>query len=96
MAQELAAAPKPVWPEVEPILNPDGMVPRRELSIRGKPGLKAASGPVDPALWNCVCLFELRLELADGALTTLPPQVSRRPRTWCTPTTPCTFPSAHC
>ena len=53
------------------------MVPRRELSIRNKKGLKRESGPIDPALWNCVCLYELRLELADGALTSLPPQVSR-------------------
>ena len=51
---------------------------RRELSIRGKPALAASSGgPVDPALWNCVCLFELRLELAERALTSLPPQLSR-------------------
>ena len=73
LEKALASSAKPVWPEVEPILKET----RRELSIRGKPALQAASGPVDPAVWNCVCLFELRLELAERALTALPPQLSR-------------------
>jgi hypothetical protein len=73
LEKSLASSAPPVWPEVEPILKET----RRELSIRGKPALQAASGPVDPAVWNCVCLFELRLELAERALTRLPKQLAR-------------------
>ena len=73
LERALASSAPPVWPEVEPILKET----RRELSIRNKPALTAASGPVDPALWNCVCLFELRLEIAERALTRLPPQIAR-------------------
>ena len=73
LEKALAASAPPVWPEIEPVLKET----RRELSIRGKPALTLASGPIDPALWSCVCLFELRLELADRALTQLPSQVAR-------------------
>jgi hypothetical protein len=74
LEKALASSAPPVWPEVEPVLKET----RRELSIRGKPALAASrGGPVDPAVWNCVCLFELRLELAERALTALPPQLSR-------------------
>ena len=72
-AEELQAhlegAPAAQWEEVGSVLAET----RRELSIRGKPALPGVV--VDPALWKCVCLFELRLELADGALTDLPPQL---------------------
>ena len=63
-------------PEVDAVLKET----RRELSLKGKPPLAGPLGPLDPALWGCVCLFELRLELADKALVELPPQVHRRPR----------------
>ena len=47
---------------------------RRELSLRGKEGVKNSKhGPLDVALWNCVCLFELRIEMNDGDAPTLPP-----------------------
>lgn len=62
-------------PEVDAVLKET----RRELSLKGKPPLKGPRGPIDPALWGCVCLFELRLELADKALVELPPQARRRP-----------------
>lgn len=52
---------------------------RRELSLRGKEGLKNSKhGPLDVALWNCVCLFELRIEMNDGAAPTLPPHAHPR------------------
>ena len=71
---ELLAAPKPAWPEVAAVLAET----RRELSLRGKEGLKDSKhGPLDVALWNCVCLFELRIEMNDGVLTSLPPQLAR-------------------
>lgn len=73
LEKALASSAPPIWPEVEPILKET----RRELSIRNKPALTGASGAVDPAVWNCVCLYELRLELAERALTSLPPQLSR-------------------
>jgi len=73
LERDLASAAKPIWPEIAPVIAET----RRELSLRGKPGLSGERGPVDPALWGCVCLFELRLELADRVLTTLSPQVSR-------------------
>lgn len=73
LEKALAASAPPVWPEVEPILKET----RRELSIRNKPALTLASGPIDPAVWSCVCLFELRLEIAERALTRLPPQLAR-------------------
>ena len=73
LEKALASSAPPIWPEVEPILKET----RRELSIRNKPPLTVASGPIDPAVWNCVCLFELRLELAERSLTRLPPQISR-------------------
>ena len=73
LEKALASSAPPIWPEVEPILKET----RRELSIKNKPPLAGASGVVDPAVWNCVCLFELRLEIADRALTALPPQLSR-------------------
>jgi len=66
----LAAAPCPVWPEVEAVLKET----RRELSLRGVPPLSPTSA-LDPALWNCVCLQELRIEILGGALRTLPPQL---------------------
>ena len=69
---------------------------RRELSLRGKEGLKNSKhGPLDVALWNCVCLFELRIEMNDGDAPTLnparPPACPRagpRPRAPLRPTTP--------
>jgi len=64
LEKELASAAPPVWPEVEAVLKET----RRELSVRGKPGVPER-GPVDPAVWGCVCLYELRLELADKVLT---------------------------
>jgi len=67
LEKELASAAPPVWPEVEAVLKET----RRELSVRGKPGVPER-GPVDPAVWGCVCLYELRLELADKVLTSLP------------------------
>lgn len=69
----LASAAKPVWAEVEPVLRDK----QRALSLKAKPALKASTGPVDPAVWQCVCLFELRIEIAERALTSLPPQLSR-------------------
>jgi len=69
----LASAAKPVWPEVEPVLRDK----QRALSIKNKPPLQLSTGPVDPAVWQCVCLFELRLEIAERALTSLPPQMAR-------------------
>jgi len=69
----LASASKPVWEEIEPVLKEK----KRALTIKNKPALKLSTGPVDPAVWQCVCLFELRLELAERALTSLPPQLSR-------------------
>jgi len=77
LEKALASAAPPVWPEIEPILNPPDRVPRRELSIRNKPALTGASGAIDPAVWNCVCLFDLRLEIAERKLTSLPGQLSR-------------------
>lgn len=55
----LAKAPEPVWEEVAAVLKDT----RRELSIRGKAALPGGDG-IDPVLWNCVCLNELRLEWA--------------------------------
>jgi len=68
----LAEAPEPVWGEVKAVLSET----RRELSLRGKEPLPGVS-TVDPALWNCVCLQELRLEMAAGALTSLPPRLGQ-------------------
>jgi len=68
----LAEAPEPVWGEVKAVLSET----RRELSLRGKEPLSGVSS-VDPALWNCVCLQELRLEMAAGALTSLPPRLGQ-------------------
>ena len=51
----LASAPAAKWEEVSAVLAET----RRELSIRGK--LALPKTVVDPALWKCVCLFELRL-----------------------------------
>ena len=66
----LASAPAAEWEEVASVLAET----RRELSLRGKAAL-AGSSPLDPAIWRCVCLFELRIELANGALTAVPPQL---------------------
>jgi len=68
----LAAAPDPVWPEVQAVLKET----RRELSLRGKAPLSAAS-PLDPAIFNCVCLQELRIELTESSLASLPAQLSQ-------------------
>jgi len=68
----LASAPVPVWPEVDAVLKET----RRELSLKGKAPLDAQNA-LDPAIFNCVCLYELRLEISGGALTSLPPQLSR-------------------
>ena len=73
LEKALASSAPPVWPEVAPILKET----RRELSIRNKPPLDSPSGVIDPAVWNCICLFDLRLEIAERALTSLPPQLSR-------------------
>ena len=73
LEKELAAAPKPVWPEVEAVIAET----RRELSLKGKEALTAETGPLDVALWNCLCLFELRIELLDAKLTYLPSQIGR-------------------
>ena len=73
LEKALASAAKPVWPEVDAVIKET----RRELSLKGKPALDAATGPVDPAVWQCVCLFELRLEIAERKLTSLPSSVAR-------------------
>ena len=73
LERDLAAAEKPVWPEIAPVIAET----RRELSLKGKLALEGARGPIDPALWGCVCLFELRLEIANRVLVELPPHVSR-------------------
>ena len=39
--------------------------------------LSDAQTTLDPAIFNCICLYELRIEIAGGALTALPPQLSR-------------------
>ena len=72
MEKALASSAPPVWPEVEPVLKET----RRALSIKSKPALAGAPNGVDPAVWNCVCLFELRLELAERALTALPARLA--------------------
>jgi hypothetical protein len=61
LQEHLEGAPAAQWEEVASVLSET----RRELSIRGRAALPGVV--VDPALWKCVCLFELRLELADGA-----------------------------
>ena len=69
------AAAKPVWPEVEAVLDKT----LRSLSLKGKEplaGAKDGGCPVDPAIWSCVCLFELRIETMPS-LTTMPPALSR-------------------
>ena len=73
LEKALASAAKPVWAEVEKVIKEK----QRALSLKGKAPLELATGPVDPAVWQCVCLFELRIEIADRALTSLPPQLSR-------------------
>ena len=72
LQKALEAAPKPVWPEVVAVLRET----RRELSLKGKQPLDAPTGVLDPTIFNCVCLFDLRLEIANGALTSLPRQLS--------------------
>jgi len=65
----LAEAPDPVWDEVSAVLKET----RRELSLRGKEPL--SGHVVDPAVWNCICLHELRLEMG-SALTELPARIA--------------------
>ncbi|KAL1529338.1 hypothetical protein AB1Y20_000292 [Prymnesium parvum] len=67
------AVEKLEWPEIGVVIQET----RRELSLKGKPPVAGPRGPIDPALWGCVCLYELRLELADKVLVELPSEVSR-------------------
>ena len=58
----------------------------RSLSLKGKEplaGAKDGGCPVDPAIWSCVCLFELRIETMPCSARwprALAP--GRRRRTW--------------
>eukprot|EP00164_Ancoracysta_twista_P000755 GFYU01000993.1.p1 GENE.GFYU01000993.1~~GFYU01000993.1.p1 ORF type:complete len:490 (-),score=186.76 GFYU01000993.1:184-1611(-) len=64
---------KPTWPEVEKVLAQNF----RDVTLLKDEADVVPSHVVDPALWLCNSLITLKLQVPQGSLDCLPPQVGR-------------------